>query len=311
MNRTGSIIIVDDDSDMRAALSEYFGLKGHACKAFPNAEDALTHLSKESADVMLTDIVMPGMKGLELAERAKRLRPDMNIIVMTGYIDDFSYDEAIAAGASDFIKKPFTMYELMMRIKHVKLQDRLRLMSVTDELTGLPNRRGFFVLAEQQFKAANRAMREQVILFADLDDFKTINDTWGHQEGDAALVSISSIFRQSFRESDIIARMSGDEFAILLIDTGEQSMKEILDRLQKNLEHYNLRKHGTSQLSVSIGMAVHDPRARQTLDELLKQADLKMYEQKQQKKMARASSLTAPRPVQIASVVQKTFPDRP
>ena len=287
MNKKCSIMIVDDDESLHSALRDFLSAKGHDCLTFSCAEAALTHLANNSCEVILTDIIMPGMKGLELTERAKRMRPDINVIVMTGFIDDFSYDEVIAAGASDFIKKPFNMNELLMRIKHVQLQEKLRTMTITDELTGLPNRRGFFVLAEQQVKAATRAGREQVLLFADLDDFKSINDTLGHHVGDQALMAMAAIFRQSFRDSDIIARMSGDEFAILLLDTTENNVKDVHERLRKNIEHYNARKNGSFQLSVSVGIASLDPREPRSLDELLRQADAGMYEQKQRKKSGR------------------------
>ena len=147
-----AIIVVDDDEILSRLLMQYFTEAGHVCEAFPSAEAALDRISGTAFDILVADIVLPGMKGLELADRAHRLRPEMSIVVTTGFIDDFSYDEAIAAGAADFIKKPFSLNELMIRIKHVRLQERLHKMSITDELTGLPNRRGFFVLAEQQLR---------------------------------------------------------------------------------------------------------------------------------------------------------------
>jgi diguanylate cyclase (GGDEF)-like protein len=265
-------------------LRVFFSTVGQACETFSRAEDALAHLATVPCDIMLTDIIMPGMKGLELAERAKRLRPDMNIIVMTGHIDKFSYDDAIAAGASDFIRKPFSLNELRMRIRHVQLQEKLRVMSITDDLTGLPNQRGFFALAEQQLKAATRGKRDLALLFIDLDNFKAINDAWGHQEGDRALVSMTKIFRQSFREADIIARMSGDEFAVLLIDTPRQSIEMILDRLMRNMEQYNEQKKNGYRLSISIGTSVYDHEQPRSIDTMLKDADEQMYNHKLKKK---------------------------
>ena len=150
MDKRPSILIVDDSESLLGALREQCTLEGYACETFTRAEAAVSVLEKTAYDVLLADIVLPGMKGLELSEKAKQLRPDMIVIVMTGFIDDFSYDEAVKAGASDFIKKPFTVQELMMRIRHAKMQEKLREMSFTDELTGLPNRRGFFAFAQQQ-----------------------------------------------------------------------------------------------------------------------------------------------------------------
>jgi diguanylate cyclase (GGDEF)-like protein len=279
-----TIIVVDDDAVLSRLLKQYFTGVGHVCEAFPNAEAALERITETAFDVLVTDIVLPGMKGLELAERAHRLLPEMSIIVTTGFIDNFSYDEAIAAGAADFIKKPFSLNELMIRIKHVRLQERLRKMSITDELTGLPNRRGFFVLAEQQLRSAQRSRGSLVLLFADLDDFKTINDTLGHQAGDEALCSMADLFRQSYRDSDIIARMGGDEFAILLVNPTKRGVKASQDRLQRNLDRFNARENGTYRLKASIGMATFEPTEQSSIDSLMQLADERMYAEKERRK---------------------------
>ncbi len=284
MNDHLRLIAVDDDPELLSMLKAYFLATGQACETFLRAETALEHLAKVPCDIMLTDIIMPGMGGLELAERAKRLRPAMNIIVTTGHIDKFSYDDAVAAGASDFIRKPFSLKELEMRIQHVQLQEKLRIMSITDDLTGLPNRRGFFVLAEQQLKAALRGKRDLTLFFIDMDNFKTINDTWGHQEGDRALTALTAIFRQSFRASDVIGRMGGDEFAILLIDSPRQNIDVILERLMQNIARFNDQNKAGYRIAVSIGMAVHDPEQRRSIDDMLRDADQLMYHQKLKKK---------------------------
>jgi two-component system, cell cycle response regulator len=282
MGEKYSIIVVDDDAALSRLMKHYFIGAGHVCEAFSNAESALERIAGTTFDVLVTDIVLPGMKGLELAERAHRVRPEMSIIVTTGFIDDFSYDAAVAAGAADFIKKPFTLNELMIRIKHVLLLERLRRMSITDELTGLPNRRGFFVLAEQQLRTAQRSKENLVLLFADLDGFKTINDTLGHQAGDEALCSMASLFRRSYRKSDIIARMGGDEFAILLVDPTDHGVKAAQKRLQKNLDRFNDRENAAYQLKVSIGMATLDLPGQNSIDTLLRRADERMYAEKEQ-----------------------------
>jgi len=276
-----AIIVVDDDTVLSRLLKQYFTEAGHVCETFPNAEAALERMSVTAFDVLVSDIVLPGMKGLELAERAHRLRPEMSIIVTTGFIDSFSYDEAIAAGAADFITKPFSLNELMIRIKHVRLQERLRKMTITDELTGLPNRRGFFVLAEQQLRSAQRNGWKLVLLFADLDGFKMINDTLGHQAGDEALRSMADLFRRSYRDSDIIARMGGDEFAILLVNPTERGVKAAQERLQQNLDQFNTRRNGAYRLKVSIGTAEFDHAAQGSIDALMRLADERMYAEKE------------------------------
>jgi two-component system cell cycle response regulator len=284
MEEQPSIMIVDDDLELLQMLKSFFSSERQACETFLRAEEALTHLAAEAPEIMLADIVMPGMEGLELTKRAKRIRPDMNIIVMTGFIDKFSYHDVIAAGASDFIKKPFSLNELNMRISHVRLQEKLRMMSITDDLTGLPNRRGFFALAEHTLKAAARGKRDSALCFIDLDGFKAINDTWGHHEGDRALVNMADIFRRSFRASDIVARMSGDEFAVLIVDTPRQNIAMILDRLQKNISQFNERKDATYGFSISIGISFREHTSSRNIDEMLHEADALMYEQKLNKK---------------------------
>ena len=156
-------------------------------------------------------------------------------------------------------------------------------LSITDELTSLLNRRGFFTLAEQQIKIARRTGREMVLLFADLDKLKGINDTWGHAEGDRALCEVGKILKNTFRESDIIARIGGDEFVMLAVETPQSNAKIIKDHLQAHLDTYNAKEDMPYNLSLSLGIVRFDPLAPATIDELLTQADAVMYEQKKGK----------------------------
>lgn len=277
-------MIVDDDVSILDVLRQSLVMEGYACREFTRARDALAALERVPADILLTDIMMPGMQGLELVGRAKRLRPSLTVVVMTGFAEDFSYDEVIRSGATDFIKKPFTSQELLVRIKHAQLQDRLRELSITDELTGLSNRRGFFAFAQQQLKRARRNGERVVLLYADLDGLKGINDSCGHITGDRALSDTAQIFRETFRDSDIIARMGGDEFAVILVDAPVESVSAVRGRLQQRLDAYNAGADGSFHLSVSLGMAVFDPATPGTVDELIREADSRMYEDKKGKK---------------------------
>ncbi len=119
------------------------------------------------------------------------------------------------------------------------LEQQLHTMSLTDELTGLYNRRGFFTLAQQQLKVTERTKKDMLLFFVDLDKMKQINDTLGHQEGDKALVEVATILKEVFRESDIIGRMGGDEFAILAIDTADETGEVLINRLHNTLDDYN------------------------------------------------------------------------
>jgi len=119
------ILVVDDDEALLEILQKGLSLHGYSCEATKRAASALELIEKDSFDIMIADIIMPDMNGLELTKRVKRIRPEMIIVVITGHIEDFPYDRAIEAGASDFIKKPFTIKELLARIRYVKMQDEL------------------------------------------------------------------------------------------------------------------------------------------------------------------------------------------
>ncbi len=119
------ILVVDDDEALVEILQKGLSLHGYSCEATKRAASALELIEKDSFDIMIADIIMPDMNGLELTKRVKRIRPEMIIVVITGHIEDFPYDRAIEAGASDFIKKPFTIKELLARIRYVKMQDEL------------------------------------------------------------------------------------------------------------------------------------------------------------------------------------------
>ncbi len=283
MHEARSLIVVDDDASLLDVIKTGLISQGYKCETAIDAASAIKLINKIPFDVMITDIKMPGVKGFELTISARKIRPDMSVIIMTGFIDEFSYDSTIEAGAADFIKKPFTLTELIARIKHVKLQEKLRIMSVTDELTGLYNRRGFFTLAEQQLRIADRLKRKIFMLYVDLNNLKVINDTFGHQEGDRALINISNIFKKTFRKSDIIARIGGDEFVIIPVGTTKAGTKTSTSRLKKNIREYNSKRNKNYRLALSFGISHYDPKFPSSLDEMIMEADRSMYEQKRNK----------------------------
>ncbi len=164
-----------------------------------------------------------------------------------------------------------------------RLEERLRTMSVMDELTGLYNRRGFFALAQRQMKLAERTGRAMELFFFDLDNMKWINDTLGHHEGDMALVDMADILRKTFRESDILARMGGDEFAVLVIDASQETREVIAGRWSSAVQEFNRFRTRRYALSASMGAARYNPDAPLTLDEILGRADKMMYRQKRAK----------------------------
>ena len=171
-------------------------------------------------------------------------------------------------------------------------EEALKAMSLMDDLTGLYNRRGFLTLAGQELKIANRMKRGTFLLFTDLDDLKVINDTFGHLQGDQALIDTAHILKDTFRDPDILARIGGDEFVILAVEAASEAGPELLlERLQKNLDFFNEKTSRPYQLSLSMGVVSYDPDHPVSIDNLLIQADNHMYEEKQRKKKFKSTQL--------------------
>jgi diguanylate cyclase (GGDEF)-like protein/PAS domain S-box-containing protein len=164
-----------------------------------------------------------------------------------------------------------------------KLQEELRSLSVIDELTGLMNRRGFLTVAQQTLNLAQRLEGPLLLVFADLDGMKTINDTLGHCEGDHALIDTAEILRKTYRDSDVIARLGGDEFAALAMGKSIEDAAVLARRLQNQIDAHNARGHRPYRLSVSVGVISYDAKTRQPVEDLLARADEAMYANKRRK----------------------------
>jgi len=167
----------------------------------------------------------------------------------------------------------------------------LQFISTTDDLTGLLNRRGFFSLAQQQLKVANRTKIGLLLFYVDLDGLKKINDTFGHPEGDLALLETASVLKEIFRESDIIGRLGGDEFAVLMLEHKEQGEEglTILARITENIKAHNAQPGRRYTLSISTGLKRYDPEHPCSLDEIISSADSLMYKEKEIKYGVRTS----------------------
>ncbi len=166
--------------------------------------------------------------------------------------------------------------------KHVEQQ--LRDISLTDELTGLHNRRGFMTLALQQIKIADRLAQGMTLLYADLDDLKGINDTYGHLAGDQALMDAADVLKTSLRASDILSRLGGDEFVGLILESGGETELAVKARVEENLNAHNLLRIRPYRLSFSMGTARYEITAPCSVEELLECADREMYRNKLEKK---------------------------
>ena len=181
--------------------------------------------------------------------------------------------------------RPAVLGTLIDVTEKKQMEEKLKYLSITDELTGVYNRRGFFTVSEQQFKIAKRLEKNMVLFYLDLDDLKWINDNLGHKEGDNAIVAFVGILKNAFRESDIIGRLGGDEFAILALSTGFDKPQLIIKRLNNLIDKYNERDKKPYKLSFSVGFVRYNPHTNQSLEELISIADDLMYLEKKRKKM--------------------------
>jgi len=163
------------------------------------------------------------------------------------------------------------------------MEAKLKALSLTDKLTGLYNRRGLFALVEQLFKLSKRQKTGMFMLYADIDNLKEINDTWGHKEGDLVIIDMANILKMNYRDSDIVARIGGDEFVVVPVGTDGDNVEEITARLQKSIQVHNAKVNRSYKLSLSAGIAYYDPETPCSVDELLAQGDKLMYEQKKYK----------------------------
>ncbi len=176
------------------------------------------------------------------------------------------------------------------RITELKrMEKELRDLSLTDELTGLHNRRGLFALIEQYIKIVSRQKTKLYILYVDLDNLKSINDTYGHHAGDNILKQVAVLLRETFRESDIVARAGGDEFVIIPIGFTCEVAEAMTARLEENLRRHNSKGHSEYALALSYGIACYDPDQPRPIEELLAQADQSMYNHKKNKSAVRGT----------------------
>ncbi|WZL71684.1 diguanylate cyclase [Clostridiaceae bacterium 35-E11] len=166
----------------------------------------------------------------------------------------------------------------------VRLREKLKIQSLTDELTALYNRRGFFSIVEHKIEFAKRNKKGMILFFIDMDGMKFINDNLSHRQGDCALVGAASILKDTFNENDVLARIGGDEFAVLSIDVGYEDIKQLEDKLFDQQRAFNENNQYPFDISMSVGAAYFDPENPMSIDELMTKADKFMYEHKKSKR---------------------------
>jgi len=253
-----------------------------------NFETAAEHLARGGVDVMLLDLGPEERQVRTLIRAAHDAAPGVPLIVLDETQNEALAVDALQRGAQDFLDKASLSRAMLARalrfaIERHRLQTALRSLSLLDELTGLHNRRGFLALAEQHLLLLRRR-GAALLVFVDLDGLKGINDMHGHLEGNRALMEAANVLRSCFREADILARIGGDEFCVLMTDTREDSSDHVRQRLQKRVDQTNALEDRQFRLSLSVGIAevqtVHQP----SVEEMLSLADALMYEQKRDKK---------------------------
>ncbi|MFO7665331.1 MAG: diguanylate cyclase [Desulfobacterales bacterium] len=214
-----------------------------------------------------------------LSGEVKSIRYDFRGIKKTGEIIHVE----IFGSSVLFNGKPASTATLLDITERKQMENEILELSLRDHLTELYNRRGFISLAEQQIKMAQRAGKKIQLTFFDVDDLKLINDKLGHEQGDKALIETANILRHAFRQSDIIARVGGDEFAVLAIDTMDMNSEAFSKRLQQKIDEFNTKELRKYMISMSWGTAIFDPKSPISMDELMSSADKLMYIQKRAK----------------------------
>lgn len=282
---TARILIVDDDDQIRNSIQEFLTILDFKTYSAESAEQALSFLKTRAVDVIITDIIMNGMDGLEMTRIIKDTY-DTDIIVITGYTGDYSYEEAINKGADDFIFKPVRFEELLLRLKRVlrerkltrervEILEKLKELAITDDLTKLYNSRHFYEQLANEINRFNRYQRPLSLLLIDVDHFKEFNDTYGHLEGDKVLHKVAGLITSCLRAMDTGYRYGGEEFTVILPETNSDAAMAVAERINNVVKNELFIEGIQKDLSVSIGVTQYLPG--ELLTDFVCRADKAMY----------------------------------
>jgi len=293
-----TILLVDSDRingwDIQRSLER------HGFKVCGTAESALTAMAQAESyrpDLVLLDVHLEGSPDAIALAQAIRNLHDIPVIFLTTDNDPALLTRARTAEPYGYLVKPVRMLELQSTIEiacqlHAKNRrlraqsEELRNLSMRDDLTALYNRRAFQEFGTMELRLAQRAGQVIVVLYVDVDAFKKINDKFGHAMGDQALRDAASVLRSTFRETDIIARVGGDEFAVLSIGGTPNSSETMVQRLNTSLDQQRLMVKRPFDLQMSIGAVAIDATQCRDFDDLIARADKVMYSQKRRRKQA-------------------------
>lgn len=291
---TKILLVEDNPGDARLvkeALGEIAKLRFELIHC-ETLQKALKFCEDSPPDAVLTDLGLPDSQGLETVRRIHSAAPQTPLVVLTVRDEEELAVQSLHEGAQDYLPKaqidgPSVWRALRYAMERQRVQLELLNLSLIDDLTGLNNRRGFLALGEHYIKLANRSGMPYLVAFVDLDGMKQINDTFGHQEGNRALVEAAGVLKDSCRQSDILARLGGDEFAMLIADVAEDCTDVVHRRIQQKLHSCNRTPGRRYSLSLSVGIVAANTTEPGYLEKLLQQADALMYEQKQTKHATR------------------------
>ena len=279
-----TVLIIEDHPDQRDLLAIVLQREGYRVVTAANGVEALEKLGQETVHIALSDIMMPKMDGFELINkiRSDAALKNIYLILITARIQEGDRVRGLDLGADDYITKPFSFSELLARVRVgsrvVQYQQHLEYQTHVDSLTGLFNRRAFEKKIVEEFERAKRYQHPISLLILDIDNFKTINDTYGHHGGDTALVKISETLRAKTRRSDFPSRYGGEEFVLILPETDQESALQVANKVQDEIRSCvfgSNNKHFS--LTVSIGISSTSNREYSDWNQMLNAADQALY----------------------------------
>lgn len=289
------ILVADDSPIYRKLVEQALSQEHYAVLFAKNGRQAMEMFAEHQPGVVITDWTMPDISGIELCQRIRRESAQFYayVILLTGNTNKEEVIEGLAAGADDYVTKPFHPGELQARVRvgrrmvemHRQIEDKnrqLQEMALTDPLTGLPNRRAIDVWAIRQLSAAARHDFSIWVAMADLDHFKSINDTYGHDAGDTVLKGFAEILKSNTRHSDICGRLGGEEFLVVLTHVEKENVAIPIERIRKEFEALKFTVAGkTFGNTASFGIAGFCRTVSPNFSDLVTRADAALYSAKQ------------------------------
>lgn len=279
--RTSRVLIIDDNEDMRSYIMQIIGSRYLTAEA-SDGQEGLNKAREMMPDIIISDVMMPRMDGYELCRQinASDTLKNIPVILVTARASEEMTIDGIEAGAYDYVTKPFSPKILLAKIDGILERQELHKKQIRhDNLTGLFNRDGWKNRALQELEKTKRYGSIFSIAFLDLDNFKNINDTYGHQTGDEVLKTLSSLLTKNLRASDIAGRLGGEEFVIFFPEAAGQTAADSLERIMKLFKNQMIEGK-TLNCTFSAGVVERYPVRELPLDVYLSLADETMYEAK-------------------------------